>query len=415
MKPKSSMITLFLLASLSAGTVSLPAKEPKGLKKGVNVSLNLTNKKKDPPQTYFNIGLLSNFNELHGVGINVLSSIVLQNVKGAQLSGLLNISGLNASGLQLAGIANLTGRNANGVSLAGLMNLNGESARGFQFSGLGNVASRNLQGVSISGLLNISGENTSGMPLAGLANITGKHHRGIAIAGLMNAAAENSSGLQLTSLLNIAGKENRGVQLAGLGNVSVTNKGLQFGFSNYSAQNNGVQIGFGNVANKGAKGVQLGIVNVSGNPHTHQTGCININPDTRTQLIISGGNSGKFNLSVRFKNRYTYTQLGAGAYQLGIDKDFSLSGFYRAGLYYPLTSRLDLSADLGYYHIESFDNKHQGFPSRLYALQPRINLEYAITRHVGISVSGGYEWQFRYKGQGKFDDKPVVEMGVVLF
>lgn len=415
MKLKYPVIAVFLLAYLPAEAASFPAQKPKGLKKGANVSLNLTNKKKSPPQTYLNMGLLSNFSSLNGVGINAISSIVHQDVKGVQLSGFLNISGMDAYGLQLAGIANLTGKNAEGVSLAGLMNLNGTDAKGFQVAGLGNVASNNLSGISLAGLLNISGKNTTGMQLAGLANVTGNHHRGIAVGGLMNAAARNSSGVQLTSLLNIAGEENRGIQIAGLGNVSVTNKGLQLGFSNYSAQNRGVQIGFGNIVNKGDKGLQFGFLNVSGENQVRQIGCINIKPETRTQLIVSGGNSSKLNLAVRFKNRYTYTQFGVGTYQLGFGKDFSLSGFYRAGLSCPLTSRLDLSADLGYYHIESFENKHQGLPARLYALQPRINLEYAITHHVGFSVSGGYEWQFRYKGQGKFNDKPVFEVGVILF
>ena len=124
----------------------------------------------------------------------------------------------------------------------------------------------------------------------------------------MNAAAKNSNGLQLTALLNIAGNENRGVRLAGLSNVNVKNKGVQFGFLNFTCRNNGLQLGIGNIANQG-DGVQLGLVNVSADKKTHQIGCINIKPGTRTQIILSGGNSSKFNLAVRFKNRFAYTQL----------------------------------------------------------------------------------------------------------
>ena len=98
-----------------------------------------------------------------------------------------------------------------------------------------------------------------------------------------------------------------------------------------------------------------------------------------------------------------------------MDKEFSVSGFYRAGVHYPLTSRLDLSTDLGFYHIETLDNKHDGYPARLYALQPRVNLEYSITRRIGIFASGGYEWMRQYQGKGKFDDKGVFEVGLVLF
>ena len=139
--------------------------------------------------------------------------------------------------------------------------------------------------------------------------------------------------------------------------------------------------------------------------------------DGKYILTISAGErkTSRVNLGVRFKNRYTYTILGTGAYHLGMDKDFSVSGFYRAGVHYPLTARLDLSADLGFYHIETLDNKHDGYPARLYALQPRLNLEYSITRRVGVFASGGYEWLRQYQGKGKFDDKGVFEVGLVLF
>ena len=295
------------------------------------------------------------------------------------------------------------------------MNINGESAKGFQLSGLGNVTGKDLKGFSLGGLINLGGNNTGGLQIAGLGNISSKTNKGVAIGGLMNVVGENTCGLQLTSLLNVAGKENRGLQLAGLGNVSVENKGVQLGISNYSAQNNGLQVGIGNVVNESQKGLQLGIVNVSQSDKTRQIGCINVKPETRIQMIISGGNASKLNLAVRFKNRFTYTTLGAGTYHLGFDKDFSVSGFYRAGVHYPITSRFDISADMGFYHIETLDNKNNGYPARLYALQPRLNLEYSITRRLGVFASGGYEWLRRYKGEGKFDDKGVFEIGLVLF
>lgn len=58
----SKAIALFLSAGfLLTGTISLNAQQRKGLKKGPNVSLNITNKKKEPHRTYFNLGLFSNF------------------------------------------------------------------------------------------------------------------------------------------------------------------------------------------------------------------------------------------------------------------------------------------------------------------------------------------------------------------
>ena len=57
----------------------------------------------------------------------------------------------------------------------------------------------------------------------------------------------------------------------------------------------------------------------------------------------------------------------------------------------------------------------QGFPARMYALEPRVNLEYSITRKFGIFASGGYGWTRTYKGSHAFDDKGVFEVGMVFF
>lgn len=414
MKLNVQTMAWFLLGGCLAGISPLQAQKQIGLKKGPNISLNITNPHKDPKRTYLNIGLLSHFPQLNGVGINVISSTVQGNANGFQLSGITNISGLNASGVIISSIANVSGKNLNGVALSGLMNIGGKRVNGIQLSALGNVGGTSLNGVSVSGLINLSGKNAAGFHLAGLANINRNNYQGITIGGLMNACGEDSKGVQVTSLLNVAGKSSKGVQLAGLGNVSVTNQGLQLACANYSEKNKGLQLGVANFSNEGKKGLQIGIVNISADSTAHQWGVINLKPKTRTQLLISGGNANKANLSVRFKNKYTYTQLGAGAYYLDTNKDFSFSGFYRAGLYISLTSRLTLNGDVGYYHIETLDNKHAGIPARMYAIEPRISLEYQVLKRLGIFAAGGYNWTRTYQGN-KFENKGVFEAGLVLF
>ena len=55
---------------------------------------------------------------------------------------------------------------------------------------------------------------------------------------------------------------------------------MQLGITNYGEQNNGLQAGLANVSVKTAKGLQLGIVNISQDSTAHQIGCINITPHT---------------------------------------------------------------------------------------------------------------------------------------
>ena len=183
----ASLIALFMFGNADANP-EVSRKKHKGLKKGVNVSLNIKNKKKFPQVTYFNFGILSNFSQLDGVGINLLSSVNHYYTKGFQFSGFTNITGINSSGVQLSGLANIVGKKANGVLIGGLMNVSGKSASGIQLSGLGNVTVEKLNGVSISGLVNISSKQSEGLQISGLTNLSGTDHRGVAIGGLSNVA-----------------------------------------------------------------------------------------------------------------------------------------------------------------------------------------------------------------------------------
>ncbi len=411
---RSGFILSALLFAISLPAYSQSAQHKK-LKKRANLALNITNKKEQPPRTYFNIGFASNYPSLSGVGINVISSTTHYHSKGFQLAGLVNITGIHAGGVQLSGIANVTGRNSNGVVLSGLMNVNGGSLNGIALSGIGNITGKNTHGLIIGGLINIANGQSGGMLLSGIANVSKQAQNGVMISGLMNASGNTVRGLQLTSLLNAAGEANNGVQLAALGNINTLNRGLQLGICNFSAKNKGAQIGITNLSGEGKKGLQFGFVNLSADSLARQIGCINITPRTQIQLLISSGNLNKANLAVRFKNRYTYTELGGGAYYFDLDHDVSASAFYRAGIYYPLLSRLEISADAGFYHIETLDNKHKGYPARAYALQPRLNLEFRITKKLGIFASGGYAWTRPYSKEHTLDHKGTFEAGIVLF
>ena len=136
-------IAAMLLLGYCAG-MSTPAFAQKKdkLKKGPNISLNISAKKDSVKTTYLNIGLLTNIYQLKGIGINAVSSVVQKDMTGFQISGLASITGRHASGFQLGGIANVAGGNANGIMLSGLMNVAGGKANGIQFSGLGNIAGK---------------------------------------------------------------------------------------------------------------------------------------------------------------------------------------------------------------------------------------------------------------------------------
>lgn len=424
------LVCLILIIGLPAS----PALSQKTNKKKVNASLNIGKRVNDSTQvSLINLGILTNIGQLEGAGINVISSMVKGRVSGLQASGISNISGGNVDGLQIAGITNVNGNNVSGVTLSGFVNITGKNTNGFALTGGIGVAGKRSNGVSVAGLLNTVAAESNGLQLSGIANITGEHSNGAMVSGLLNVTGSNLNGVQLSTLLNVAGNQVRGLQLSALGNVGVNVKGFQLsGLGNVAAETlnglqlsplanvaknvRGIQAGLMNYCMGDVKGVQVGLVNYSKDSSTVKIGLVNLNPLTRVQLLAYGGNTTKINLAVRFLNKMTYTMLGAGAQYLGLNEKFSLTASYRAGLYFRLIDRLAISGDLGFAHIESFKNKNRpDIPARMYSLQARVNLEYRPAKRIGLFASGGYAHTRRYHKDGKFENKPIVELGIVLF
>ena len=358
-------------------------------KTGINLSLwkNLSTQRTDTVgSTFFNLGIFSAMNRLNGLGVNVLGAVTGRDMNGVQISGISNMVGGSMRGVQVAGITNINGNNLSGLSVSGLVGITGNHAWGMVFSGLANITGDNSNGMIVGGLLNITGEKTAGVQLSGLANISGGNFSGVTISGLLNVVGDDMKGLQISGLGNITGGTSAGVQLSPL-NVAVRAKGLQIGLINYYKEK--------------LDGFQLGLVNA--------------NPDTKVQMMVYGGNVTPANIGVRFKNQLFYTILGAGSMYQGLNDKFSASASYRAGLSFPIYKGLSISGDLGYQHIETFDNKDEVIPGRLYALQARANLEYQLTKKFGIFATGGYGLTRFYNKSGNYDKGAIIEAGIVLF
>lgn len=463
MKVKSLSIILLILCTLLVGQPLVA--QPKKHKKSPNVSLlNIGKTVKDSLKvSYANLGLLSNIYKLKGAGINVISSVVKTNAYGAQISGFVNIAGGTAGGVQLAGISNISGYDMSGLTGSGLVNLVGHNANGLMLTGGINITGKDIKGVATGGLINISGGDIKGVAFSGLANVSAGDQRGLAVSGLVNVDAHDLKGAQLSTLLNVSGNDIQGVQIAALGNVGINlkgaqisglsnivatemtglqacaavniamkmNKGLQIaplaniclqgmggaqvGIGNYATEVKGTQIGLLNICGGEVKGVQIGLINHSKDTSTVKIGLVNINPRTRIQMLAYGGNAAKFNVAVRFLNRHTYTLLGVGTPYLRLNDKFSGAIFYRAGIHRELIKNLRLSGDLGYYHIENFENKNADTPERMYSLQARVNVEYNFTKKFGIFASGGYGMTRFYNQNKMYENKPIFELGVVLF
>lgn len=333
----------------------------------------------------FQLGLpCSRINNLRGLGFNLASGIIQEEMRG------LSISGLNAA------------------NHGGMMGLN--------MSGLLTYTQIRGEGALITGGINVLYGQMRGLQISGLSNFNIGKIKGVQISGLSNFNATGANGLQLSGLNNVAGGEIKGAQISGFLNVSMDNmRGVQLGIVNYAKRVCGVQIGILNASGRSVKGVQLGLLNYSYDTARVQLGLVNMNPKTKINGIIYGGSMTAIAFGIRFSNKRSYTILSIGYPYDHKAADYSGAISYRYGFYKNLR-RFRISADLGYSHINLVsDKEHNQIPKTLWSVQARGNLAYQFCRYFGLFASGGYEYSARYGTFKSYRQKPIVEIGISLF
>ena len=405
---KKTYLTTLFMSLLTAGTLfAQPQPSTPNIRKPAGINLSLWKRISTQPNdstgsTLLNIGLFSSMNNLSGAGINVFGSRTRHDVCGLQLSGFSNMAGGTMRGIQVAGITNINGNCARGISLSGLVGIHGNQSHGLLASGLCNILGDSLKGVTFAGLLNFASKDGAGLHMAGMANVMGENYKGTALAGILNVTGGRMTGWQASGIANITATDMHGLQTAVIGNVAGNElRGAQIGLLNMAKKAKGVQIGLFNYYKENFDGLQIGLVNA--------------NPHTRVQLMVYGGSHTKVNVAARFKNKLFYTILGVGTPYFSFSDQFSGSLFYRAGMELSLYKSLSVSGDLGYQHIETFQNKNNGCPKRLYALQPRVNLEYRLNEKMGFFVTGGYSWDRPYTVNRNYSKGWIIEGGIILF
>ena len=262
------------------------------------------------------------------------------------------------------------------------------------------------------GLVTIS-DSVRGMQLSPVSNIA-EHASGFQLSGFSNVAYDGMTGFQLSALNNIVIGEANGLQLTGFTNQNVgTLRGVQIAFRNKTDTLRGTQIGFFNITSHDyQKGVQVGLVNYSRDTKAKRYGLININPKTRIDVMAYGGTSSKFNMAMRFRNRSTYNIIGAGTHYMGLNEKFSGALFYRIGQYFELTPKLSVSGDVGFFHIETFEEHSSESPERLYSLEARLNLDYQFSRKFGVFSTVGYGHTRYYNHNKAFRNRMIGELGL---
>ena len=261
------------------------------------------------------------------------------------------------------------------------------------------------------GLIAIN-DTMRGLQLSPVSNIA-KYAEGVQLSAFSNVAYSGMKGLQLSALNNIAIGEANGVMLSGFTNQNVgTLKGVQMAFRNKTDTLCGWQVGIFNIASDYKKGVQIGLVNYSRDTQSKRYGLVNVNPNTRIDVMAFAGTSSKANMALRFRNRSTYNIIGAGTHYMGLDDKFSGALFYRIGQYFQLTPKLSVSGDVGFFHIETFQEHSTDAPERLYSLEGRLNLDYQLSKKWGLFGTVGYGDTRYYSHNESFRHRLIGEVGL---
>jgi len=271
-----------------------------------------------------------------------------------------------------------------------------------------------LRGPHLAVGLMSSTDSVNGLQLGLFSNMADKLH-GVQLAPLANACATELRGVQLGGISNVAVGIKKGIQLSAVTNVCADNmRGLQIAPYNYADSISGVQIGLINFGIHHPRGVQIGLFNYSRDTAAHKIGLVNVNPKTKIELLAFAGTSSKSNIALRFRNRSTYNIIGIGTHFMGLDQKFSGAVYYRIGQYFDVSDRLSLSGDIGFFHVETFQENNALKPERLFSIQARLNADYKLSSGVGVFASVGYGDTRFYSSGKRYRNRAIFEAGLTF-
>jgi hypothetical protein len=311
----------------------------------------------------FSFGVLGSLTgEIEGFELTGLFGITRQQLRGFQLGGVFNFVGGDVSGFQLGGVFNLAGGDVSGSQLGGVFNLVGGDVSGFQLGGVFNLASEEVTGFQLSGVASVALGPLRGGQLGGVVNLSRGDGRGAQVAGVVNAVTGDMVGLQLAGVIN-------------------SSRSLR-----------GAQIGLINVARGEVRGAQIGLVNYA-RSSTFSLGLVNIIPDGRHNLDLTGSDTGFVNVSYLHGSRYLHN-----IYSLGIrvqDGQWSLG--LGIGGHIPIGNRLFVDIDLlaHFLNAEVFQGRHNTHS------QLRAVLGIQIVRWLALTVGASYNVLVTSEGGGE--------------
>ncbi|MBI5509633.1 MAG: caspase family protein [Deltaproteobacteria bacterium] len=319
--------------------------------------------------------------------------------------GLLGGSTDRLHGIAVSPGVNVTTEAVRGVEIAGGANIDRGTFEGLQVAGGVSIATGGGRGVQVAGGVGISGASLLGAQVAGGANFSGGELlRGIQVAGGVNLAGARVRGVQVAGGANVAGGQSDGAQISGGVNVARALSGVQVAVLNISGDVTGAQIGVVNIAGGAVRGAQIGVVNVA-KEYTRGVplGLFNVVKNARYHAEVWASELTPLNVGLRLDvTEHTYTLIAVG-YAPGRDDAFVPAlgrgrgpGLARAQAGFGLGTKVGLGEGLALRFdglaSESFagdeTGRHYDTQNDL-VVQLRAGASFALFDHLGVFAGVG--------------------------
>ncbi len=360
----------------------------------------------------FNVGLVP------GVSVNAVAAGGVP-VENRAAVGVMNDGAALTGGLAMALVSNMYEEEVRGVAVAMGVNTSGGKVRGAQLATALNVASGELNGLQMTAGVNVAAESVRVGQLAVGLNVAGGGVSGTQMSAGLNVAGGDVRGVQATAGVNVAGGAVRGFQgsagvnwvggaLSGLQATAGFNRaesvtGLQVALLNVSGDVTGAQVGLINIG-KVVKGAQVGVINVAEEVRGVPLGLLTFEEKGQLHLELWSSDIQLTNAAVKFGGRYVYTTLLAG---IGPDDRLDRYSFGLGfGIHVPLGPRFWMDLDLTGSTIRSVKEPFRG---ENVLAQTRVMFGFQVANRFAVFAGPTYNGYFAFspEDQRKVTTFPV--------
>jgi hypothetical protein len=337
------------------------------------VSVNAATAGGGPVENRAAVGVMNDGTALAGgLAVALVSNVYEEEVRGVALAVGLNTAGGSVRGAQLATALNVTSEDLDGLQMTAGVNVAGGNVRMGQFAAGLNVAGGGVSGAQMSAGLNVAGGSVQGVQATAGVNVARGSFRGIQGSAGVNWVGGAMSGVQATAGFNRA--------------ESVT--GLQLALLNVSGDVTGAQVGLINVG-KVVSGAQVGLINVAEEVRGVPLGLLTFEEKGQLHLELWSSDIQLTNLAVKFGGKYVYTTLLAG---MGPDDRLQRFSFgLGLGIHIPLGTRFWLDMDVAGSGVHAMKDPWRG--NNLLA-QGRVMVGFEVAQRFAVFAGPTYNAYF---------------------